>query len=71
MSSKRPLIAAALTLGLVPALLSVTVPSISGGAQAAAPTYSATITRTEHGIPHITAKDFGCTRFRVRVRRRQ
>jgi acyl-homoserine-lactone acylase len=63
MSSKRPLIAAALTLGLVPALLSVTVPSISGGAQAAAPTYSATITRTEHGIPHITAKDYGSLGF--------
>jgi acyl-homoserine-lactone acylase len=63
MSSKRPLIAAALTLGLVPALLSVVVPSVSGGAAAAAPTYSATITRTEHGIPHITAKDFGSLGF--------
>src|ERR1700712_1389882 len=63
MSSKRPLIAAAVTLGLVPALLSVTVPSVTGGAQAAAPTYDATITRTAHGIPHITAKDFGSLGF--------
>src|SRR5690349_15416675 len=59
MSSKRPLIAAALTLGLVPALLSVAVPAVSGGAAAAAPPYAATSTRTEHGIPHITAKGFG------------
>src|SRR6478609_6334950 len=63
MSTKRPLIAAALTLGLVPALLSVTVPTISGGAQAATPTYKATITRTQHGIPHITASDFGSLGF--------
>src|SRR6195952_1400398 len=63
MSSKRPVLAAALTLGLVPALLSVAVPSISGGAAAAAPRYTATITRTEHGIPHITAKDFGSLGF--------
>ncbi len=63
MSTKRPLIAAALTLGLVPGLLSVVVPSVSGGAQAAAPKYSATITRTEHGIPHISAKDFGSLGF--------
>ena len=63
MSTKRPLIAAALSLGLVPALLSVVVPSVSGGAQAAAPTYRATITRTEHGIPHVTAADFGSLGF--------
>src|SRR3954454_16182790 len=63
MSTKRPLIAAALTLGLVPALLSVVVPSVSGGAAAATPTYTATITRTEHGIPHITARDFGSLGF--------
>src|ERR1700712_841672 len=63
MSSKRPVLAAALTLGLVPALLSVAVPSISGGAAAAAPRYTATITRTAHGIPHIVAKDFGSLGF--------
>ncbi|MET0837924.1 MAG: penicillin acylase family protein [Marmoricola sp.] len=63
MSTKRPLIAAALSLGLVPALLSVVVPSVSGGAQAATPTYSATITRTAHGIPHISAQDFGSLGF--------
>ena len=64
MSTKRPLIAAALTLGLVPGLLSVVVPSVDRRRpQAAAPKYSATITRTEHGIPHITAKDFGSLGF--------
>ena len=63
MSTKRPVIAAALTLGLVPALLTVVVPSVTGGAQAATPKYSATITRTEHGIPHVTAKDFGSLGF--------
>src|SRR3954453_2709323 len=63
MSTKRPLLAAALTLGLVPALLSVVMPSVSGGAAAASPTYTATITRTEHGIPHITARDFGSLGF--------
>ena len=30
---------------------------------AAAPTYSATVTRTEHGIPHIVADDFGSLGF--------
>src|SRR3954468_4637129 len=63
MSTKRPLIAAALTLGLVPALLSVVVPSVTGGAAAATPSYKATITRTQHGIPHITASDFGSLGF--------
>ena len=64
MFTKRPLIAAALTVGLVPGLLSVVVPSLAGGAQAAsAPTYRATITRTAHGIPHITANDFGSLGF--------
>jgi acyl-homoserine-lactone acylase len=64
MSSKRPLIAAALTLGLVPALLTVTG-SVTGAQAAAAPSpkYSATITRTQHGIPHIVAKDFGSLGF--------
>src|SRR5690242_20082661 len=64
MFTKRPLIAAALTVGLVPGLLSVAVPSLAGGAQAATvPTYKATITRTAHGIPHITATDFGSLGF--------
>src|SRR3954469_8169676 len=61
MSTKRPLIAAALTLGLVPGILSVT--GQFAPATAAPATYSATITRTEHGIPHITAKDFGSLGF--------
>jgi acyl-homoserine-lactone acylase len=63
MSTKRPLLAAALSLGLVPALLSVVVPSVGGGASATAPTYSATITRTQHGIPHVVAQDFGSLGF--------
>src|SRR4051812_5369036 len=62
MPTKRPLIAAALTLGLVPGLLSVAVPALSGAA-AAAPAYTATITRTDHGIPHIVAKDYGSLGF--------
>jgi acyl-homoserine-lactone acylase len=65
MSSKRPLVAAALTLGLVPVLLSV-VPSGQASAAPAAtatPAYKATITRTQHGIPHITASDFGSLGF--------
>ena len=61
MSSKRPLIAAALTLGLVPGILSVT--GQLAPATAAPAKYTATITRTEHGIPHITAKDFGSLGF--------
>ncbi len=63
MSTKRPLLAAALTLGLVPSLLSAALPSVTGGAQAATPRYNATIARTAHGIPHITAKDYGSLGF--------
>src|ERR1700712_757553 len=63
MSSKRPLLAAALTLGLVPGVLSVVVPSVTGGAAAAAPTDQAPIPRTEHGIPHITASSYGSLGF--------
>lgn len=62
----RPRIAAALALGLLPALLSVTSQgdaSPAAAATAATPSYDATITRTEHGIPHIVAKDFGSLGF--------
>jgi acyl-homoserine-lactone acylase len=54
--------AAALTVGLVPALLAVgqadaaPAPAVS---TAAAPAYDVTVTRTKYGIPHIVAKDFG------------
>src|SRR4051794_40260788 len=52
-------------LTLVPALLAV---GAGGSARAATPaatpaSYSATITRTSHGIPHIVAKDFGSLGF--------
>ena len=61
----RPRIAAALALmlalGLVPAL--VTLTGEGAPASAATPTYRATITRTDHGIPHITAADFGSLGF--------
>ncbi|MCX6396950.1 MAG: penicillin acylase family protein [Propionibacteriales bacterium] len=54
-SHTRRLALAAATALCIPLLVS------NGNAPAAAvpPTYSATITRTEHGIPHITASDFG------------
>ena len=56
--------AAALSLGLVPALLSVSPFSPgTAGAAAATPSYSAKITRTKYGIPHIEAKDFGSLGF--------
>ncbi len=56
--------AASLSLGLVPALLAV-APSVgqAQAATAAAPAYTAKITRTEHGIPHIEAKDYGSLGF--------
>ncbi|MET3961998.1 acyl-homoserine-lactone acylase [Marmoricola sp. OAE513] len=45
------------------AALTVSLIAINGSATstatAAPPTYSATVTRTEHGIPHITANDWG------------
>ena len=38
--------------------------AVPAAPKAAAPApYSATITRTEHGIPHIVAKDFGSLGF--------
>jgi acyl-homoserine-lactone acylase len=59
--------AAAVSLGLVPALLSIVWQADAapaGTAQAAStPAYSATITRTRHGIPHVVAKDFGSLGF--------
>ena len=56
------LAAATVSLGLVPALLTVTG-AVAGQANAAPAPYSATITRTEHGIPHVVAKDFGSLGF--------
>lgn len=47
---------------LVVSLLATVAPALTS-ADAAAPTYTATITRTEHGIPHITARDFGSLGF--------
>src|SRR6478736_2769523 len=69
MFTKRPWVVAALaTLGLVPALVSVTgqaqaAPAAATTASGAPAPYSATITRTEHGIPHIVAKDWGSLGF--------
>jgi acyl-homoserine-lactone acylase len=63
------LAAATVSLALVPALMSMTwqadaAPTTARGAQAAAPApYSATITRTKYGVPHIVAKDFGSLGF--------
>ena len=61
MFTKRPRLAAALVIGLVSALLSVAWQTAAAPSPSAAatPTYRATITRTQHGIPHITASDFG------------
>ena len=58
--SRTRIVAAAVSLGLVPALLSLT-----SSADAARPpsSYDATITRTAHGIPHIVAADFGSLGF--------
>jgi acyl-homoserine-lactone acylase len=72
-TTRSRIAAATVSLGLVPALLSLTGP-MTGLAEAApvttrtatavtAPSYSATITRTKHGIPHIEAKDFGSLGF--------
>jgi acyl-homoserine-lactone acylase len=69
MSTTRSRAAAAVaSLGLVPALLAI-APAV-GPAQAApaaaaatAPAYSAKITRTRYGIPHIEARTFGSLGF--------
>jgi acyl-homoserine-lactone acylase len=51
-------------LALLPAIVPLAVATTSSGpANAAAPTYRATITRTEHGIPHIEADDWGSLGF--------
>jgi acyl-homoserine-lactone acylase len=70
MPTTRFRIAAALvSLGLVPVLLSMTwqaeaAPTAAGAARVAvASPYSATITRTKYGVPHIEAKDFGSLGF--------
>ncbi len=64
------LLAAAAALGLVPVLLgSAAAAQPDRAAASAAPAtaksgaYRATITRTDHGIPHIVAKDFGSLGF--------
>ena len=63
MATTRLRIAAAtVSLGLLPALLAMSG-QLTGQAAAAPPPYSATITRTAHGIPHIVAKDFGSLGF--------
>ena len=59
--------AATLSLGLVPALLAFSgqadaAPAVGKTATPPAP-YSAKITRTTYGIPHIEAKDFGSLGF--------
>jgi acyl-homoserine-lactone acylase len=57
-------LAAGAALALLPALVPLAVATTSSGsANAAAPTYRATITRTEHGIPHIEAADWGSLGF--------
>lgn len=72
-TTRSRIAAVTVSLGLVPALLSLTGP-MAGLAEAApgtarsatavtAPAYSATITRTKYGIPHIEAKDFGSLGF--------
>ena len=61
-TTRLRLAAATVSLGLVPALLTMTG-AVTGQANAAPAPYSATITRTEHGIPHIVAKDFGSLGF--------
>jgi acyl-homoserine-lactone acylase len=64
--------AAAASLGLLPALLSIGWHADASAAPATAKaatvratpsSYGATITRTKHGIPHIVAKDFGSLGF--------
>ncbi len=61
-TTRLRLAAATVSLGLVPALLTVTG-AVTGQANAAPAPYSATITRTAHGIPHVVAKDFGSLGF--------
>lgn len=55
-SHTRRLALAAATALCIPLLIANTS---SGPAAAAPPKYTATITRTDHGIPHITASTFG------------
>ncbi len=72
-TTRSRVLTAALSLGLVPALLSIgsyaeAAPEAAASASPAtsrvtAPAYRATITRTRHGIPHIVAKDFGSLGF--------
>ncbi|MFL6090244.1 MAG: penicillin acylase family protein [Aeromicrobium sp.] len=57
-SHRRPAVLIAITAIASSGLLAVVQRS-----DAAAPTYKATITRTEHDIPHIVAKDWGSLGF--------
>jgi acyl-homoserine-lactone acylase len=47
----------------VAAVAAVPTIAVVSASEAATPTYKATITRTEHGIPHIVAKDWGSLGF--------
>src|SRR3954452_15160414 len=57
---RTPAVLAAAALSAVPVVL---VTQGTTPASAAPPRYSATITRTAHGIPHIVANDFGSLGF--------
>ncbi len=63
MPLNRVLTAGLAALGLVPALLTVGSGQVAHAAATPPAPYSATITRTTHGIPHIVAKDFGSLGF--------
>ncbi|WP_246004255.1 penicillin acylase family protein [Nocardioides marmoriginsengisoli] len=64
MTSHTRLLACAAAGALALSILATNAPATSAPtAKAAAPKYSATITRTAHGIPHITAKNFGSLGF--------
>jgi acyl-homoserine-lactone acylase len=64
-TSHTRLLACAAAGALVVSIFATTGPATSApvAAKAKPPTYSATITRTAHGIPHITAKNFGSLGF--------
>src|SRR5690242_16867931 len=55
--------AGSLVVAALGAALGSTASAAPNLAPAPAPSYSATITRTEHGIPHITANNFGSLGF--------
>src|SRR4051794_453905 len=57
---RTPAVVVTAALSAVPLVL---MAQVSTPAAAAGPKYSATITRTAHGIPHIVANDFGSLGF--------